>query len=264
MAEIVGSVSNKSSYYKYYLDVSESNVNITNNTSVVTATLKIYTNYNGTLASRSASATHTITIDGTNYTITTGAYTLGSYNTVTLGSASKTVTHNTDGSKTVSVSASSPDLAQGNGWGPYSGSASGNVALTKIARYATANQSLNSKTINSIKMNWSSDSTCDYIWYSKDNGSNWVAVGSVNATSGNYTISGLSPNTGYNIKTRVRRKDSQLTTDSSTTNVTTYDIGKISSVNNFNHGDSTVVNITNPSRKWFEFSNEDRQYSNTK
>ena len=116
MAEIVGSVSKNSSYYKYYLEVSESNVDKVNNTSIVTATLKIYTNYSGTLAIRNASATHTITIDGTNYTITTGSYTLGSYNTVTLGSASKTVTHNTDGSKTVSVSASSPDLAQGNGW----------------------------------------------------------------------------------------------------------------------------------------------------
>lgn len=134
MAEIVGGVSNKASYYKYYIDVSESNVDVANNTSVVTATLKIYTNYSGTLASRSASATHTITIDGTNYTITTGAYKLGSYNTVILGSASKTVTHNADGSKSVNVSASSPDLAQGNGWGPYSGSASGTMTLTTIPR----------------------------------------------------------------------------------------------------------------------------------
>lgn len=134
MAEIVGGVSNKASYYKYYIDVSESNVDVANNTSVVTATLKIYTNYSGTLASRSASATHTITIDGTSYNITTGAYTLGSYNTVTLGSASKTVTHNADGSKSVNVSASSPDLAQGNGWGPYSGSASGTMTLTTIPR----------------------------------------------------------------------------------------------------------------------------------
>lgn len=134
MAEFVGSVSNKASYYKYYIDVSESNVDVANNTSVVTATSKIYTNYSGTLASRSASATHTITIDGTDYTITTGAYKLGGYNTVTLGSASKTIKHNADGSKNVSVSANSPDLAQGNGWGPYSGSVSGTMALTTIPR----------------------------------------------------------------------------------------------------------------------------------
>lgn len=143
MATINGSVSKNSNYYTYYLEVTESNVSIANNTSVVTATLKIYTNYSGALASRSASATHTITIDGTNYSITTGAYTLGKYNTVTLGSASKTVTHNSDGSKTVSVSASSPDLAQGNGWGPYSGSASGTMTLTTIPRASSFSASGN-------------------------------------------------------------------------------------------------------------------------
>ena len=67
--------------------------------------------------------------------------------------------------------------------------------LTDIPRYATANQSLKSKTSTSITMNWSSDSTIDYIWYSKNNGTNWTAIGSVNAKSGSYTISHLSPST---------------------------------------------------------------------
>ena len=110
------------------------------------------------------------------------------------------------------------------------GSASVTVAPPTIPRYATVNQSLNSKTETSITMNWSSDSTIDYVWYSKDNGTNWTAVGSVNATSGSYTISNLTANTSYNIKTRVRRKDSQLTTDSSTSQQTTYDYPKVSNV----------------------------------
>ena len=42
--------------------------------------------------------------------------------------------------------------------------------LTDIPRYATSNQSLQSKTSYSITMYWSSDSIIDYIWYSKDNG----------------------------------------------------------------------------------------------
>jgi hypothetical protein len=71
-------------------------------------------------------------------------------------------------------------------------------------------------------MNWSSDSTIDYIWYSKNNGTNWTAIGSVNAKSGSYTISNLSPSTTYQIKTRVRRQDSQLTTDSAALSVSTY------------------------------------------
>lgn len=242
MAEIVGSVSQNSSYYKYYLDVSESNVNTANNTSVVTVALKIYTNYSSTLAIRYASATHTITIDGTIYTMTTGEYTLGSYNTVTLGTASKTITHNSDGTKSVNISASSPDLAQGNGWGPYSGSASGTFTLTSIPRYAKfANHSISSTGLNSIKVTWSADSTCDAVQYSL-NGGSWVA------TSGTtYTITVLSPNTSYSIKTRIRRKDSQLWTESSTITGTTKDIGKISSVDSFNHGNNTTLVITNPS-----------------
>ena len=102
------------------------------------------------------------------------------------------------------------------------GSISSTPKLTSIPRYATANQSLNSKTSSSIKMNWSSDSTIDYIWYSKDNGTSWTGVEVTDGTSGSYTISGLSSNTTYNLKTRVRRKDSQLTTDSSALSVTTH------------------------------------------
>lgn len=123
---------------------------------------------------------------------------------------------------------------------------SATVTLDKIPRYATSNQSLNTKTVNSIKMNWSSDSTIDYIWYSTNNGSSWTAVGSVNASSGNYTITGLSPNTTYNIKTRVRRKDSQLTTNSSNLSVTTYQIATLSSVPNVNIGASQTITWANP------------------
>ena len=100
--------------------------------------------------------------------------------------------------------------------------ASGSFDLPTIPRYATCQQSLASKTETSITMNWSSDNTIDRVWYSKDGGTTWTLVGDVNATSGSYTISGLTANTTYSIKTRVRRKDSQLTTDSTATSVKTY------------------------------------------
>ena len=119
--------------------------------------------------------------------------------------------------------------------------------LASIPRYPTANHSLNSKTLTSIKMNWSSDSTIDYLWYSKDDGSSWTGVDVTDGTSGTYTISGLSVNTTYKIKTRLRRKDSQLTKDTSALSVATYDIGKISEAPNINHGDGLTVKYTNPS-----------------
>ena len=111
---------------------------------------------------------------------------------------------------------------QNTGWCNYT---SGTYQLDITAATTSVSQSLNSKTAYSITMNWSTGNTADYIWYSKDNGSNWIAVGSVNASSGTYTISGLNANTAYNIKTRARRKDTGVNTNySGTTSVTTYKV----------------------------------------
>ena len=122
------------------------------------------------------------------------------------------------------------------------------MVCSTIPRYATSNQTLNTKTETSIKMNWSSDSTVDYIWYSKDDGSSWTGVDVTDGTGGNYTITGLSANTTYKIKTRVRRKDSQLTTDSSTLSVTTYDYPYITAVNTTDLviGNSQKLTLYNP------------------
>lgn len=122
----------------------------------------------------------------------------------------------------------------------------GTLTLSTIPRYATSNQTLSSKTETSITMKWSSDSTCDYIWYSKNNGASWTAVGSVNGSSGSYTITGLSANTTYNIKTRVRRKDSQLTTDSSNASISTYDYPYCNSSPNFIIGNQLTLGFYNP------------------
>lgn len=97
------------------------------------------------------------------------------------------------------------------------------ISLTQLNRGTNVYQSFNSKTPNSITMNWSTSHTADYIWYSTNNGSSWTAVGGVNASSGSYTITGLSADTTYNIKTRARRKDTGRDNNySGTTGVTTY------------------------------------------
>ena len=118
--------------------------------------------------------------------------------------------------------------------------------LPKIPRYATSKQTLNSKTETSIKMNWSSDNTIDYIWYSKNNGTNWTGIDIADAKSGTYTIEELSPNTTYSIKTRVRRKDNQLTTDSTKLDVTTYDYPYCINTPNFNVGNELTFELYNP------------------
>lgn len=165
---------------------------------------------------------------------------------VTLEDQTITVHHNADGTGTAFVGATVH--------GPSGTSLAGNtvtgfqyVTLDTIPRYPSANQSLNNRTLNSITMNYWSDTTCDYLWYSTNNGANWIGVDISDGTSGTYTITGLSPNTTYNIKTRLRSQASQLTTDTGTLSITTYQIGTISSVSNFDHGNSTTVVIDNPS-----------------
>ena len=109
------------------LVLSESDINTANNTSVVTAKLYYYGNgasYNYNNPSG------TIKIDGTSYSFNHDFTTSSSAQL--LATKSKTVTHNADGSKTVSVSAS---FKTGVSLGTLSTSAS--LKLTKIARTST-------------------------------------------------------------------------------------------------------------------------------
>lgn len=170
------------------------------------------------------------------------------YGNTTVASGTKTLYHATDGTREFSASAEA---------GIYNVAVNSegddSWSLPTIARHGTSTQSLNSKTETTIKMNWSSDNTVDYIWYSKDNGSNWTGVNVTDGKSGTYTISGLSANTTYKIKTRIRRKDSQLTTDSSALSVTTYDYPYCTESPNFILGDMLVLKFYNPLSRAFKF-----------
>ena len=111
---------------------------------------------------------------------------------------------------------------------------------------------LKSRTINSLTFNFTCSKADDW-YYKLSSQSSWTQ-GSTSAstkgvTSGEFTISNLEPNKSYNINFKVRNwagteaKD----TDKNDISGTTYDIGKISSVNNFEHGNSVSLIITNPS-----------------
>ena len=134
MSVITGSVSRNASRYTYQLVCSEVNTNLANNTSQLQVIVQIITGGTSgtTYATRSATASHSVTIDGTTYYFTTGSYSLIGGQTITLGTVvSNNIVHDSN-NKTISVSASSPDLAQGNGYGPYSASASGTFTLANL------------------------------------------------------------------------------------------------------------------------------------
>ena len=237
----IGSTTNQRPYG--VLTVTETATSTANNTS--TLSIKLVLKRPSSISS-SATKSASCTINGTKYT---WSGSIGGSGDKTLISKTQTVTHNSDGSKSISISAS---IALNITWGGVSLgtiSNSGTMTLTKIPRYATVSQSLSAKTETTATIKWSSDATIDYIWYSSNNGSTWTGINVTDGTSGSYTISGLSPNTAYNIKTRVRRKDSQLTTDSSALAVTTYAYPYANSMPSFTIGSKLTIGIFNPLKR---------------
>lgn len=228
------------SYFKLYVELTETDVSTSGNTSKVK--YKVYCESSG---SGSISAKHLkyFKLNGTeiiNETVSVNVESPNAYISIASGTTSA-ISHSSDGSKSISFSAKIEGATYG-----VSASLSGTFDLTTIPRYATLSHSLNSKTINSIKINWTSDSTCNQVQYKLGSSGSWVTASSSSAKSGTYTISSLQPNTTYSIYTKVRRSDSSLYTESSALSVTTYDIAKISSASNFEHGSNASITITNP------------------
>lgn len=222
------------------LTVTETATSTANNTSTVTVTLVLKRPY---AISSSATKTAKCTVNGTVYN---WSGTIGGSGDLTLINKTLTVAHNSDGTKTISFSASIQlDITwSGVQIGTISGS--GSLALTDIPRYATVSQSVASRTETTVAIKWASDSTIDYIWYSTNNGSTWTGINVADGKSGTYTISGLAANATYQIKTRVRSKASQLTTDSSSLSVTTYNYPYANSMPSFTIGQTLTIGLYNP------------------
>lgn len=140
MARINGSVSQRSDSYSFYIDWSESKASnyIETNQTTVSATAYIYCSNHTAYASGLAQK---LIIDGTEFTATK-TVNLSSGVTVALVSGSKTITHNADGKKSITISANC-DLPYGSGWGPNGGSASGIAELTSIPRQANISSAPN-------------------------------------------------------------------------------------------------------------------------
>lgn len=113
MATISGSVSQRSDAYSFYIEWSESKASdyISTNKTTVDATAYIYCSKHTAWQSGLAQK---LIIDGTEFTATKTVE-LSSGVTVALVSGSKTITHNSDGSKSITISAEC-DLPYGDGW----------------------------------------------------------------------------------------------------------------------------------------------------
>ena len=212
---------------------------IETNTSVISWTLK----GGGSASGYYLTQNITLIINGVTV-YTRGQEQIKLWNGTTVASGTTSIQHGNTGTKTFSASCEAGIYV----WSPNV-NGSGSWELPTIPRYASISQSLQSKTETTAVIKWTSDSTCDYLWYSTNNGSSWTGVSIGNATNGTYTISGLTANTTYQVKTRVRRKDSQLSNDSSALAVTTYAYPYANSMPNFTIGNSVTIGIFNPLKR---------------
>lgn len=134
------------------------------------------------------------------------------------------------------------DKASSNQYVPDSGSAqTDNIALTYIPRYTNISSfNFQSATETSATFNWNATDNVDAVQYSL-NGSEWTG------TSGTtFSIYGLNASTGYSLRIRVKRADSQLWTESGTIQFSTYDYPHPTSCSNANIGQVFIVNVYNP------------------
>lgn len=149
-----------------------------------------------------------------------------------------TVLHDFNGDYTGTVSVSIT--------GAITGTGATSITLDHIDPPASVAQVLANKTETSITMNWTTSHKIDYFWYSTDGGTTWVSNGSISGTTGAYTITGLSANTTYSIKTRVRRADNQVVSESSAMSVTTYSYPYATSMPSFVIGNAVTIGLYNP------------------
>lgn len=156
-------------------------------------------------------------------------------------SGTKRVYHDSDGTKN-NVQASVRIFTNNASYLPVELNGLGTFNISSIPRYANFIEHYVKETgLNYIKIHWNADTYCDAVQYSVNN-SGWV-----DSVGLDYTISDLKPGTSYNIKSRIRRADSGLWTESEYVYATTQDIARITNIANLNHGDNANIMITNPS-----------------
>ena len=155
------------------------------------------------------------------------------------------VPHNNNGTKSCEVRAYA-----------YIGIAPDNVVvdahtltLDTIPRYANFTTGVDNQTMTSARVKWSADAHISEGQYYLDGSSTAVGI-TTNATSGSFTVSGLSPKTNHSVQIRLKRKDSGLWTEK-TASSTTISGASISSVPKWTLPDTSgniTLNISNPGK----------------
>lgn len=154
------------------------------------------------------------------------------YSTTNGTSAEKTLTGLASANYTnIKIRATRTD----NGLAGTSSAASADITLPTVS-LTTSNI-----TATSVYINASSSVQADIWKYSLDNGSTWTQFSTTAGTSATKTITGLTPNTTYQIKVQARKKSNQLYGTSAASSVKTLGATVLNSVNDL------VADVTSPS-----------------
>ena len=180
-------------------------------------------------------------------------------------SGSLPVVHNSDGTKTATVEFFTRVYVFG------SLDYGGTMTLTNIDRTApTVSCSVSGITASGFKITANSSATADIWQYSLNGGSSWTQFSTTAGTTASITLSSLSANTSYSVRTRARKKSNQVYGASGTVsaktlggailnscNTVTADVATVSLILNatvYNAAYSNYVTIKNGSTVYVSFA----------
>lgn len=153
-------------------------------------------------------------------------------------SGSLPIVHNSDGTKTATVEFFTRVYVFG------SLDYGGTMTLTNIDRTApTVSCSVSGITASGFKITANSSATADIWQYSLNGGSSWTQFSTTSGTSASITLSSLSANTSYSVKTRARKKSNQVYGTSGTVSAKTLGGAILNSCNTIT-ADAATVSLT--------------------
>lgn len=163
------------------------------------------------------------------------------YDGTVVASGKVTIPHNTDGTRSFNLFLEGAIFSAA-----YNVDGHATITLDQIPRYANPVPSLTARTETSLSISWTADGNVDQLSYSIDDGANYVSLPAPNASSGSFTVSGLSVGTTYPVKLKARRTDSQLVDESDAVDMATYSYPYALTMPDFDIGSNVIIGLFNP------------------
>lgn len=239
-------------YSTFYTKWSRKSYSSKDNTSTIDWEAGLITS-NGVYWLSNAVKINSVTINGTKVLSNKTYSNISGNGTHKLASGTLTIKHNDDGNKSFEVSMS--------GWLYENGNTSGkgSFELPTIPRYLTIDTfNISNITETSAIVNWSVSDPRNSTYYSLDGGTTWIGSATDGESlasdnkSGSFNITGLTANTSYNIKIKIKRTDTELWTESSSKSFTTYNYPHCTSAPNFTIGNKLTLGFYNPLGRTFK------------